>query len=112
MVRGYVLVINKKITPLTFNKRIQLPEHRRKQKRNTGLCRQPLKMMTCKTPLGGRHDDKGTDGRAVGKIAASSRGNTSPKCISSATKDAQENERVVNQRQHNEKREIVQEQES
>lgn len=69
-------------------------------------------MMTCKDPLGGQHDNKGTDGRAVRKIAPSSRGNTSPKRISSVAKDAHENERIVNQHQQNDKRQIVQEQES
>jgi hypothetical protein len=110
--RGYVLVINKQNTPLTFNKRIKLPEQRRKQKQQTGLYRQPPKIVTGSNPLGGRHDDKGTDGRAVRKIAPSSRGNTSPKRISSVAKDAHEDERGVNQYQQNEKRQIVQEQES
>ena len=110
--RGYVLVINKQNTPLTFNKRIKLPEQRRKQKRNTNICGQPPKMVTYKNPIGGQHDDKGIDGRAVRKIAPSSRGNTSPKRISSVAKDAHENERVVNRHQQNDKRQIVQEQES
>ena len=69
-------------------------------------------MVTYKSTLGGQHDDKGTDGRAVRKIAPSSRGNTSPERISPVTKDAHENERVVNQHQQNDKRQIVQEQES
>ena len=69
-------------------------------------------MMTIENPLGGRYDDKGTDGRAIRKIAPSSRGNTSPKRISPVAKDAHENERGVNQYQQNEKRQIVQEQES
>ncbi len=69
-------------------------------------------MMTSKSPLGGRHDDKGNDGCAIRKSAPSSRSNTSPKRISSVAKDAHENERVVNQYQQNEKRQIVQEQES